>query len=97
MAVLGKGKHFGEMALESRQPRSASIIAKTDCDLAVLTFDSFRVLMTKHLQKIKEDKVSFLKKNSLLSDWSIAGLQILYNNTEKIVMPINSVIYKEGD
>ncbi|MGH8995282.1 MAG: cyclic nucleotide-binding domain-containing protein [Acidimicrobiales bacterium] len=36
VTTIGPGKHFGELALLDRQPRSASIVAETDMELLVL-------------------------------------------------------------
>lgn len=36
VATLGTGKYFGEMALLDRGPRSATIVADTDVEMAVL-------------------------------------------------------------
>ncbi len=36
VAVLNNGMSFGEMALNSGQPRAASIVCKSDCHFAVM-------------------------------------------------------------
>ena len=36
IATLGPGQYFGELALLSREPRSASVISETDMDVIVL-------------------------------------------------------------
>jgi CRP/FNR family cyclic AMP-dependent transcriptional regulator len=42
---LGRGDHFGEMALLDRLPRSASVVAESDMDLLVLSQREFNALM----------------------------------------------------
>jgi CRP-like cAMP-binding protein len=42
--TLNPGKVFGEMALLDQEPRSASVTALTDCQIAVLTRDHFQRL-----------------------------------------------------
>lgn len=42
--VLAPGKVFGEMALLDQEPRSATVTARTDCQIAVLSRDNFQKL-----------------------------------------------------
>ena len=48
IAVLGSQEYFGEMALLSSAPRSASAVALKDCVLWKLSRDSWDDLITKH-------------------------------------------------
>lgn len=45
---LEAGEFFGEMALLSKRPRSATVVARTFCQLLRLRVDHFEVLMTEH-------------------------------------------------
>lgn len=45
LAVLGAGAHFGEMALLSQRPRSATVRAKSGCRLLALDRPSFYALL----------------------------------------------------
>ena len=45
VATLGHGDFFGEMALGSDEPRSATIRVKEDVELLVLTKESFKHLL----------------------------------------------------
>jgi CRP/FNR family cyclic AMP-dependent transcriptional regulator len=42
------GSIFGEMALIDSRPRSATVIAKTDCELAAIDKPRFEFLVQKH-------------------------------------------------
>ena len=78
LAELGAGAMFGEMALVTKKPRSASIIALEDSRLFVLSESTFERLMTKRVAirillnivrvlsdrlKIADDRISHMDKN----------------------------------
>lgn len=46
--MLGPGSFFGEITVIDRQPRSASIVAMTECDIIVIPGDVARQLFFKH-------------------------------------------------
>ncbi len=48
LAYLGRGNYFGEMALLTEEPRSASVIASMDSELLMLTKVNFDYLIKKH-------------------------------------------------
>jgi serine/threonine protein phosphatase PrpC len=61
VAILGAGSHFGEMALLSQRPRSASVKARTACKVLVLERPTFfamlqqdSVLATKFLWRLAQ-------------------------------------------
>jgi PPM family protein phosphatase len=61
LATLGAGTHFGEMALLSQRPRSATVRAQTDCRLLALDRTAFynllqqdSLLATKFLWKLAQ-------------------------------------------
>jgi voltage-gated potassium channel len=45
---LGQGAFFGELALLSNAPRTATVVTKTDAELLVLDLIDFRTLMARH-------------------------------------------------
>lgn len=49
LATLRTGDMFGEMALISNEPRSATVIAAEDCHLFVLAETTFEHLLTKRV------------------------------------------------
>ena len=48
LAYLGRGNYFGEMALLTEEPRSASVMASMDSELLMLTKADFDYLIHKH-------------------------------------------------
>lgn len=47
-AEIGPGDHFGEVAALDGEPRSASVAAEADCELAALNPNRFRALLEEH-------------------------------------------------
>jgi CRP-like cAMP-binding protein len=45
VATLGPGSYFGEMALLDRGPRSATVVAETDVELAVISQREFMAVL----------------------------------------------------
>ena len=48
LAYLGRGNYFGEMALLTGEPRSASVVTAMDSEIFVLTKQNFDYLLEKH-------------------------------------------------
>lgn len=48
LAELGSGDAFGELALLHNAPRSATVRAKTRCELAAMTRETFRAWLERH-------------------------------------------------
>lgn len=74
IATLGRGDMFGEMGLLSRQPRSATAIAREDTSLFILTEDALNRLLTKTvsirllLNTISEMSARVRNANRLLAE-----------------------------
>lgn len=59
---LYSGVAFGEIALLYSCPRTASVVAKYDCKLWVISRRAFRGITAQHKKKRLELKLNFLKK-----------------------------------
>lgn len=60
---LGAGEIFGELAMFDREPRSASVVAITDCELAALDGDGLLDFLDRHPDigyRVLKDLVSTL-------------------------------------
>lgn len=67
ITTLKAGEYFGEMALLSKNKRSATIVAKGDCNILAIKQQDFEVLMS-HFTELKEN---FIKtENERLSELS---------------------------
>lgn len=74
VAALKAGDVFGEMALISDQPRSASIRAKTPLDLISISRDAFEKLVT-HLPGVKTSMNEVLQKHTATRDAILKQLE----------------------
>ena len=79
IAILGKGRSLGEMAVIDEYPRSATVKARTNSTLLILTRKGFEQLLDQHPQigiKILKGLAKFLSMNlrktsSLLADYML--------------------------
>jgi CRP-like cAMP-binding protein len=54
LTTLGRGEHFGEMALIRSQPRSADVVAESPSEIiAIKRSDFFEILRTEHEMAVK--------------------------------------------
>jgi PPM family protein phosphatase len=54
LTMLGRGEHFGEMALIRSQPRSADVVSETQSEIiAIRRADFFEILRTEHEMAVK--------------------------------------------
>eukprot|EP00854_Cymbomonas_tetramitiformis_P003902 gene3902-4863_t len=63
IATLGRGASFGDMALFSDQPRSASCYTSVGADLITVDKDTFLRVFQKKAAVLNAESVNFLKKN----------------------------------
>jgi len=75
VATLHQGMEFGELALNSEEPRQASIAAQTPCLLAYIERDEYKRVLKRALQKETQLKMQFLKANRIFEDVSTGRLQ----------------------
>jgi CRP-like cAMP-binding protein len=54
LATVGPGESVGELAVLSKAPRNATVTARTDCDVAVIS--------RRHVQRMIEDAPGFSRK-----------------------------------
>ena len=54
LSTLGRGEHFGEMAMIRNQPRSASVVAASEAEIgAIKRADFFEIIRTAHEMAVK--------------------------------------------
>lgn len=97
VSELGAGQSFGELALLQDSARSASILCKTPTILAVLTKDSFNLVLKEEEARRLNEKISFIHSMPAFQSWSRLDLsKLTYYLKEKTYKRWNRV-YEEGD
>jgi CRP-like cAMP-binding protein len=93
---LGPGSAFGELALESDKPRSASIKCKEDSHFIYLEKQDYVALISKLIQRRRENNVNFLQKLPALATCTRGMLtKLTYALSEKVFNK-GQVVYLEG-
>ncbi len=81
LAELGRGDYFGEMAVLTGMPRTATAVATTDCDVAVIDGEVFHRLLRESddlsLHLLKEFSERIRRTNASLDDLSQAWVRVV--------------------
>lgn len=93
---LKAGQIFGEVALKTKKPRSATVTAVTDCSFAIMTKHSFEVSLKNSVEKLKEKRLEMLKNFKIFSYFTKIKLEKLTYAMELKKYPIGAHIFKQG-
>lgn len=93
--VYRDGAGFGELALTDRRPRAASILAKSDCHLAVLDKISYNRILASLLKQKRMDLIDFLQTQALFKTWTRGSLLKLSYCFEEKTYKKGRIIYME--
>ncbi|CAK59634.1 unnamed protein product (macronuclear) [Paramecium tetraurelia] len=87
--------YFGEIAIEQRIPRTATVITKESCIFAILTFDAYQTLLSElkadNLQ-LRQVVIARMHPFHLLNEQQ---LQSILHNQEELNIQAGSLLYKE--
>ncbi|CAF0873630.1 unnamed protein product [Adineta steineri] len=96
VVTLGGGFDFGERALVTNEPRSATVITVTPADLLVVDREVFsRTLKAAHEKELQE-KMEFINRCPLFSSWSARLKRLVSLSLERGRYSYDSVLYKQG-
>lgn len=103
-ATLGKGEMFGEMSCLSRAPRSATIIAKTDCVLLEILRNMYERLQNGKTFKARAEQnyrnralAGHLRNVSIFESLPDEGIERLKNSCELLTVEPGKAIITEGE
>ena len=74
VAVLGKGKHFGELALTTNKPRAATVKALTTTHLMVLSKHDYVKVLSRFEEANLREFVGFLKSLPAFKHWPVNSM-----------------------
>ncbi|KAL4449888.1 hypothetical protein ABPG74_015007 [Tetrahymena malaccensis] len=95
--VYTPGEAFGEIALMTKERRTASMVCKEDSHLMVLSKEGFEKILGSYQQSIVKQKVSFLKSFSFFEKVANSQLMSFLHCFKIITFTPKSTIYQEND
>lgn len=96
VATMCAGQCFGEMALMNDRFRTASIQCKTDCKLAVLSKENYKIV-SGSIKRHFNERTRFLESIPYFESWTKVALQRLSMNTQALNLKKGQFVFREGD
>jgi CRP-like cAMP-binding protein len=94
---LGKGAAFGELALEQKKPRAASIYCIQDSHFGVLDKSNYKRILLQHVKESQMESVLFLQSLPMFSNYTRDTIRKLLFFFKEIDYQRNQIVYREGD
>lgn len=91
------GVSFGELALLHNAPRSASVIAVTECFTYRVDQCTFRALLASHTLGLEKARVELLRHVSIFKDIDTAALAKIADAMTPVSVPDGKMIIRKGD
>ncbi|EAS00767.3 cyclic nucleotide-binding domain protein (macronuclear) [Tetrahymena thermophila SB210] len=95
--IYTPGEAFGEIALMTKERRTASMVCKEDSHLMVLSKEGFEKILGSYQQSIVKQKVSFLKSFSFFEKVANSQLMSFLHCFKILTFTPKSTIYLEND
>ena len=96
VSILSAGDSFGELALISDRPRSATIVAKERVSLLVINKTQFRKILGNLAEKRMNSKLKFIQSLSYFNAWSKTGIFKIAAYFQSFVIARNQTLFFEG-
>ncbi|KAM3135022.1 hypothetical protein pb186bvf_012846 [Paramecium bursaria] len=96
IAVKKQYDHFGEIAIEQRIPRTATVLTKTDCTFATISYDSYQKVLGEYQEQILLIKQQFIQSIPPFKYWSQSLQSVLLHSCEEVHFETNNLIYKRN-
>ncbi|EAS07840.2 cyclic nucleotide-binding domain protein (macronuclear) [Tetrahymena thermophila SB210] len=97
VSVLKQDSTFGEVALRSNVPRTATVICREECTLIAINVDVYNSIVEEYYSALYEEDISFLQRFPFLQGWEKAHITNLIRYVRRVQCFGNQVIYNIGD
>ena len=97
VATLIKGSSFGEIALQRKCTRTASIKTETDCQFMYLTKDAYETSLMNIKEDMEQQRVTFLKNIPFFKLFSRSSILSFYWGFQVRNYYRNQLVYSEKD
>ncbi|CAK58129.1 unnamed protein product (macronuclear) [Paramecium tetraurelia] len=94
VAIKKKSDHFGEIAIEQRVPRTATVVAKTECIFATLSYDAYQSVLGLLQEQIMKRKFEIIRSIPPFKNWVHTSQYVFLHNCEEHTFETNNIIYK---
>ncbi|CAD8047980.1 unnamed protein product [Paramecium primaurelia] len=96
VAIKKFGDVFGEIAIEQRVTRTATVIAKTDVFVAQLSYEMYQDVIGKHQNELTAQKLQFINTIPLFQDWEQKQKLIALSSFEQNTITCGQSIFQTG-
>ncbi|CAD8137267.1 unnamed protein product [Paramecium octaurelia] len=96
VAIKKFGEVFGEIAIEQRVTRTATVVAKTDVFVAQLSYEMYQDVIGKHQNELTAQKLQFINTIPLFQDWEQKQKLIALSSFEQNTINCGQSIFSTG-
>lgn len=97
VAVLGSGKHFGELALTTNKPRAATVKCIIGTHLMALSKHDYSKVLLRFEEANLYKFIDFLRQMPHFRQWKKNALSRLTYYMPRATYMRNQIVFKEGD
>ncbi|CAD8192554.1 unnamed protein product [Paramecium octaurelia] len=91
-----EGDQFGEIAIEQKVTRTATVAAKTEVILAVITYDLYQRILGAFQHELTNQKIAFISKIPIFSVWQRQNQLVLLQSLEVQNKKVGQFVFLKG-
>ncbi|CAD8095736.1 unnamed protein product [Paramecium primaurelia] len=96
VATKIEGDQFGEIAIEQKVTRTATVAAKTEVILAVITYDLYQRILGAFQHELTNQKIAFITKIPIFSVWQRQNQLVLLQSLEVQNKKVGQYVFQKG-
>ncbi|CAK59847.1 unnamed protein product (macronuclear) [Paramecium tetraurelia] len=96
VATKIEGDQFGEIAIEQKVTRTATVAAKTEVILAVITYDLYQRILGAFQHELTNQKIAFISKIPIFSVWQRQNQLVLLQSLEVQNKKVGQFVFQKG-